>query len=46
MVRKYMVYFLMCSKDGKGGELTHDETIIINGTLDLTEKVCAPSYAI
>jgi metal transporter CNNM len=26
---------------GKGGELTHDETTIISGALDLTEKVCA-----
>ncbi|KAM0893050.1 hypothetical protein ACQ4PT_025373 [Festuca glaucescens] len=25
---------------GKGGELTHDETTIISGALDLTEKVC------
>ncbi|KAH9617809.1 hypothetical protein KSS87_011482 [Heliosperma pusillum] len=24
---------------GKGGELTHDETTIINGALDLTEKI-------
>ena len=24
---------------GKGGELTHDETTIISGALDLTEKV-------
>lgn len=26
-------------KAGKGGELTHDETMIISGALDLTEKV-------
>lgn len=26
---------------GKGGELTHDETTIISGALDLTEKVAA-----
>jgi len=24
---------------GKGGDLTHDETTIIQGALDLTEKV-------
>jgi len=28
-----------CFKAGKGGELTHDETTIISGALDLTEKV-------
>jgi hypothetical protein len=26
-------------QEGKGGELTHDETTIISGALDLTEKV-------
>jgi metal transporter CNNM len=25
---------------GRGGDLTHDETTIIQGALDLTEKVC------
>lgn len=28
---------------GKGGELTHDETTIISGALDLTEKVQSSS---
>lgn len=28
-----------CFQAGKGGELTHDETTIISGALDLTEKV-------
>ncbi|XP_048323586.2 DUF21 domain-containing protein At4g14240 [Ziziphus jujuba] len=27
-----------CQEAGKGGELTHDETTIISGALDLTEK--------
>lgn len=33
---------IMCNPSfqaGKGGELTHDETTIISGALDLTEKV-------
>lgn len=33
-----MLNFLV-SQAGKGGELTHDETTIISGALDLTEKV-------
>lgn len=35
------VWFL--TQAGKGGELTHDETTIIQGALDLTEKVSLPS---
>lgn len=31
--------FLVLFQAGKGGELTHDETTIISGALDLTEKV-------
>ena len=30
---------LILLQAGKGGELTHDETTIISGALDLTEKV-------
>jgi hypothetical protein len=30
---------LLLYQAGKGGELTHDETTIISGALDLTEKV-------
>lgn len=35
-----MLYNLMtvCNQAGKGGELTHDETTIIAGALELTEK--------
>jgi metal transporter CNNM len=29
---------LNCIKAGKGGELTHDETTIIAGALELSEK--------
>lgn len=31
--------WISCFQAGKGGELTHDETTIISGALDLTEKV-------
>lgn len=31
-------FFLSCGQAGKGGELTHDETTIIAGALELTEK--------
>lgn len=30
---------LILLQAGKGGELTHDKTIIISGALDLTENV-------
>lgn len=31
-------------QEGKGGELTHDETTIISGALDLTEKVIITQF--
>lgn len=34
--------FIYCRKQaGKGGELTHDETTIIAGALELTEKTAS-----
>lgn len=30
-----------CKQAGKGGELTHDETTIIAGALELTEKTAS-----
>lgn len=33
-------YFVLCQA-GKGGELTHDETTIIAGALELTEKTAS-----
>lgn len=38
----FSLYFTLV-QEGKGGELTHDETTIISGALDLTEKVLLPS---
>ncbi|KAL0434486.1 UNVERIFIED_CONTAM: DUF21 domain-containing protein [Sesamum latifolium] len=32
------LFFIHSQEAGKGGELTHDETTIISGALDLTEK--------
>lgn len=41
--RSYTYDFAMVEfQAGKGGELTHDETTIISGALDLTEKVWHP----
>jgi hypothetical protein len=34
-------YFLTFWQAGKGGELTHDETTIISGALELTEKTAS-----
>ncbi|KAL6964169.1 hypothetical protein U1Q18_035227 [Sarracenia purpurea var. burkii] len=34
---------LHCNEAGKGGELTHDETTIIAGALELTEKTASDS---
>jgi len=34
----FPVIFSCCTQAGKGGELTHDETTIIAGALELTEK--------
>ena len=36
----FLKQLLLSWQAGKGGELTHDETTIISGALDLTEKVC------
>jgi len=38
-LRKFMQNNFTAVQAGKGGELTHDETTIIQGALDLTEKV-------
>jgi len=35
----FCLLFLPLLQEGKGGELTHDETTIISGALDLSEKV-------
>lgn len=36
-----LTYFLTFRQAGKGGELTHDETTIISGALELTEKTAS-----
>lgn len=36
-----LTYFLTFWQAGKGGELTHDETTIISGALELTEKTAS-----